>query len=63
MAILAEVSENEYVREWHPLSKAIISLIPPLCDIWQTVELVLFVNRNIGNSRQTFHWYQNQQNQ
>jgi len=34
MVIFTEVSENEFVRQRNPLSKAIIGLI--LCVVWQT---------------------------
>jgi len=34
MVIFAEVSEDEFVRQWHPI-KVIIWLVPR--DIWHTV--------------------------
>jgi len=52
MAIFAEVSENKFVRERHPLTKAISG---KRCEIG--CKLALFTNRK---SRTGYDCYQNQ---
>jgi len=53
MAISLEVSENEFVTESHPLSKAIICSI--MCGIWQTVQ-----DKKSHSRIWAFDWYQYQ---